>query len=491
MVETTQPQESLIGTVLKNATFGTLGIIVLKLANFLFNVFVVRRLGDDRMGQYATALAFVGVLQIIAELGITQYVMREIARDHGKVKTYFWNLVVLRVLLALFSLALIPVLGYLYGYRGDVLLGIAIYTSSFLLAAISMPLIMVLTAHEKLGQVTLINVGSQIIFMIIGTVILLSGLSFVWLIANNLVGLTFNGLLSYVFIRRLKIEGFRFNLNTRLWLPMIRAGLPFGINGLMMSIAYSIDTVILSRFVPDAEVGWYGVAYSLVFALLSFMGGFKQALVPSLSRVYAQDESVVKRWYQAMVRMIVTISLPIAVGGFLLASQIINFLYTAEFAPSALALKILIWDVPLLMFANYAGDMTTISNKERAAARIYTINTTANVVLNLLLIPRFGMLGAAVVTVLTDLISALQFYLLLRNQMSLPPVRAMILKAGAAAALMGGVVLLLRPLHFLIAIAAGVVIYFALAFLFRLLGPDELNLLRRVFASLRQRFAHE
>lgn len=485
----TSSQGSLAGLIFKNAAFVTVGMVLLKVANFIFHVYVVRRLGDNRMGQYATALAFVGIFQILAELGITQFVSREIARDREKIHTYFWNLVVVRALLALLNMAFIPILGSLFGYSGDVLLGIAVYTASFLLAALSFPLTMVLTAREKLGHVTIVNVASQVTFILLGSVFLLSGLGFIWLIVANLAGLLIQSLLAFLFIRRLEITGFGFHLEPSTWLPMIRAGLPFGIISLMLSIAFSIDTVMLSKFVADNEVGWYGVAYNLVFSLMIFMGGFSQAIVPSLSRVFVHDAEEIKRWYQATVKFILLISLPIAVGGFLLAYPIFSFLYTDEFLPSALAFQILVWDVPLLMYAAFAGDMTTITDQERAAARIYTINTVANVVINLILIPKFGMIGAALVTVLTDLISAIQFYLLFRQKLALPSIRSLAMRIAGAALLMGGAVWLLRSYHFGLAIVAGMLVYFILSVLLGVIGKTEFALVRRVIGKLHVRQA--
>jgi O-antigen/teichoic acid export membrane protein len=97
-------------------------------------------------------------------------------------------------------------------------------------------------------------------------------------------------------------------------------------------------------------------------------------------------------------------------------------------------LQILIWDVPFMMFSSFCGNMTTIIGAERAAARIYTLNALANILLNMYAIPSFGLVCAALVTVTTDLIGALQFYLLLRRKLKLPN---MLWGRIAAAMLMG------------------------------------------------------
>lgn len=483
MNNNTQP--SLTGLILKNATFVTVAAFLLKGINFVFNVFVVRRLGDDRFGQYSIVLAFVGIFQIFAELGMSQYVMREIARDRSKATSLFWNLVALRVLLALLAMVAIPIAASRVGYSSELVLGIFIYTISFLLSAFSVPLASLLTADERLGYLSVIDVLAQVVFILFGSIFLFSGLGFIWLIVASLISLLPRIIVGAWALRRTVFRSLPFQIDIHLWPHLIRSGLPFGIISLMLSIAFSIDTVMLSWVVPEEVVGWYNVAYKLVFSLMIFFGGFQTAIVPSLSRVYVNDPHEVQRWYRASVKTIMLISLPIAVGGMLTAFPLIRFLYTDEYLPAALALQILIWDVPVLMFAAFCGDMTTIITEERSAARIYTINTIANVLLNWLFIPRFGLVGAALVTVVTDVISAIQFHLLLSRRLNLPNMIWVLVRIILAAALMAIPVWFARNLNLFVMVAIGMVTYAVLILAFRVLTEHDWALILRVLRRLR------
>jgi O-antigen/teichoic acid export membrane protein len=158
---------------------------------------------------------------------------------------------------------------------------------------------------------------------------------------------------------------------------------------------------------------------------------------------------------------------------------LIRFLYTDEFLPSALALQILIWDVPLLMFTGFCGNMTTIIGEERAAARIYAINAIANIILNFYAIPHFGIVGASLVTVVTDLIGALQFHFLLRQKLNLPGMTWIFGRILIAAALMGFVLKLAGDLNMFLLIGLGIVIYGSFALGLRLLDDRERNLISR------------
>jgi O-antigen/teichoic acid export membrane protein len=276
-----------------------------------------------------------------------------------------------------------------------------------------------------------------------------------------------------------------FELNPKLWPHIIRAGLPFGIVSLMLSIALSIDTVMLSWFRTEEIVGYYNVSYNLVIAMMVFFWGFKEAIVPSLSKVFVTDPTQVEKWYYHSVKVIIIISIPIAVGGFLIAYPLIRFLYTDTFLPSALGLQILIWDVPLLMFAGFCGNMTTIIGAERSAARINTINTIANVGLNLVFIPRFGLVGAALITVVTDLISSIQFYFLLRKQLNLPDVKSILARVIIAAIIMAVPVQMVVHMHVLIPMAVGTVVYFVLIIALRVVGNEELLFVQKAARKIK------
>lgn len=466
-------------TIFRNTLFITSGSTIIRLVGFLFSVYIIRDLGGAQYGQYAIVLQFVGLFQIFLELGMTQFVMRSIAQDRSRTETLLWNLVVLRVLLALAGLILIPVIGILFGYSQEMVLGIFLYSTSFIFAAFLVPLQTVLVGHERYDYATVLNVIGRLGFFALGGILLLLGGGYISLIAASLLVMPFQIAYAAWTVRKQHIVTLRPTIQPRTWPSILRSGLPFGIISLFLTIAFSIDTVMLSWYEPDYAVGWYNVAYGLIPSFLFFFGGFSNAIIPSLSKTYVTDPVEVNRWYRASVKFILMISMPIAVGGMILSIPLILFLYTDEYLPSAIALKVLIWDVPFIMFASFGGNMTTIVSEEKSAARIYGINMAANVLLNLIAIPRFGVIGAALVTVVTDFIGALQFHFLLRRKLELPAVASVLVRVIAASAIMGLIIWQLDDWNMFMLIGLGAVIYGGLLIVFRVLTHDEWKAIRQ------------
>lgn len=466
-------------TIFKNTLIITSGSTFLKLIGFLFSVYVIRSFGGSQYGQYSIVLQFVGLFQIFLELGMTQYVMRSIAQDRTRSESLLWNLVALRLLLALSGMIIIPLMGIIMGYSSEIILGILLYSTSFVFAAFLMPLQSVLESNERYDYVTLVDLIGRILFFALGGLFLLVGGGYITLIVASLLVIPPQLVVTVWTIRRHHLAPLRPVIQPRTWPQLLRSGLPFGLISLFLTIAFSIDTIMLSWYEPDNVVGWYNVAYGLIPSFLFFFGGFQRAVVPSLTKSFVNDPVTVNRWYLSSVKFIILISIPIAVGGMVLAVPLILFLYTDEFLPSALALKILIWDVPFIMFASFCGNMTTIVSEEKAAARIYGINTIANVGLNLIAIPMFGLVGAALVTVITDFIGAIQFHILLRRKLELPNMASILLRAVAASFIMGIAIWLVRDWNMFLLIGLGLVIYSVLLLIFRVLTHDEWNAIRQ------------
>jgi O-antigen/teichoic acid export membrane protein len=283
-------------------------------------------------------------------------------------------------------------------------------------------------------------------------------------------------------VRKHKLMSFRPRIEINSWPSILRSGLPFGVISLFLTIAFSIDTVMLSWFETDAAVGWYNVAYGLVQSIPFFFTGFSKAILPSLSKTYVFDPIEVNRWYRTSIKFILIVSLPIAVGGMILSIPLIRFLYTDEYLPSAIALKVLIWDIPFLMFTSFGGNITTIVNEERAAARIYGINTLANVILNLIAIPRFGVIGASLVTVVTDFVGALQFHFFLKRKMDLPDITGILIRAVAASTIMGLIIWKLPNWNLFLLIGLGALIYGIALVVSGVITRDEWSMIRHGLA---------
>ncbi|MBI5669090.1 MAG: oligosaccharide flippase family protein [Chloroflexi bacterium] len=490
MTSTEQPRRSAGRMIARNTLFGLGAQFALRVASFIFTILVIRTLGGEAFGQYSIVLAWASLFSVIGDLGINQYLAREIARDPKKADELFWDTVALRFVLALIASIITTAGAALNGYSGNIVLGVVIYTGSYFLQAVLAPLGSLLTGNERVDIMSTMSVVTQILFMIFAGLFLYLGLNFIWVVIASVINLPIVIVLQYLAIRRNHLGPPRFHLNPSLWWFVIKHGLPFGVVHLSLSFAFRVDTVLLSGHVSDTQVGWYNAAYNLTLTLLTLTRTFNDAILPTLAREHVYNPNSVRPWYYHSVKVMLLIGLPIAVGGMLTADKLVQILYEPNFAPAALALAILVWDIPVVMYHSFCGNMTTSIKREGSAARIYGSLGIINLLLNLLFIPRFGILGASLATVLTDLAGAAQFYFLFRHEFGAGLGFTRLARIGIGAALMGVLVYLLRDWNFVVITLAAAVFYALFVWLSGAFSLEErTRLVQFVARRLRLRMA--
>lgn len=481
--------------VARNSLFSLGGQIAVKLLSFAFTVFVVRRLGDATFGRYSTALAYVYLFAIFSDLGLGTYMVREIARDRSRMVELLGNVIVLRLLLSAGTVALIVGSAAALGRPGDMLIGVFVAGCMLFAFAIQGPLDSVLIGRERLDYSAVFSVVTQLVFVGLGTLVLLRGLSYVWLLAAQLVSVLAAAALSAIVVRRRLSSGgaageppplstFFTRLAIRTWPGLVRAALPFGVIGFTLGLSYHLDTVLLSTYRSDAEVGWYRAAYNLIFTLTMISHAICLALYPSLTRQRASMPQGLVRAYERALQYLFMLSIPIAVGTTILAGPIILTLYREALAPAVVPLRILIWVLPLLFLSEFLGYVVIIADREQRAARALIVSTTCNVLLNLLLIPRFGYLAASVVTVITEAVLVGQYLWELRGELAGVRRAEVFGKPLLAALVMGFVLLLLemleaplgnQPIWLAVRIALGGAVYAGVLWALKALGPEEVR----------------
>lgn len=472
------PQRNPKRIVVRNTLFGIVAQLALKATNFLFTVFIVNQLGGSAYGQYTIVLAWVGLVSFIGDMGITTYLSREVARDSSKANDLFWDTVTLRFILAIIcSIVTIGAAQILTDYSSDMILGIGLYTITYFFSMFIAPLGSLLTGNERVDIASVLNVVMQVSFMIVAGTFLLLNLGFVWLVLAGPLTMPLVLILHVWAVRRYKIGPPRFRINPRMWWSVLKAGLPFAFIQLAITFALRIDTIVLSGYVSDEMIGWYNTAYNLTLTLTGFAVSFNNALFPTLTREHENNPEIVRPVYYRLVKMLMFISLPIAVGGMLTSGKIVEFLYKPDIFPAAIPLAILVWDIPLSMYHMFSSYMSTAIRTERRAAVIYISMGVTNLVLNLLLVPLFGVIGAAFSTIITDLVGAAQFYLLLRGKLGAGLGFNRLVRLGLVTGLMGFLIFILREQSLFLIIPVSAIAYLGMIWVSGAFTAEERGLL--------------
>ena len=450
--------QSFMAVVARNSAFVLGSQVLIKIIAFAFNVYVVRRLGAGHFGQYATVMAYVAIFGIFTDLGLAPYSVREMAEDRSRTSWLLPNSIAIRVILSLIVTCIAPLSALWLGKEEHLVLGILIASAGQLVWAFQGPLASALIARERLDYSATFTLVERLVFWGLGTLALVSGIGFIGLIVASLAGVGVRAMLSgWVLFRRLGVG--RLELAVRRWPALLRSALPFGVSGIAFVLRRRFDTILMSFVLTDEAVGWYNVPITLIGMLLLLAVSVGQSMYPSMVRAYKTNASVLRRLVRRAIRYLLIISLPIAVGGVILADKIVVTLYTEEFVNSGRILQIMLCALPCLFLLELLGRLANTLHREQQLARMTVINAGITIALNLALIPTLGVIGAALALVGGRVINLVQNWLLIGHERLVGRHWGGLLRTALAAGLMGVAVFFLRELHLAVSIGGGALLY--------------------------------
>ncbi len=266
-----------------------------------------------------------------------------------------------------------------------------------------------------------------------------------------------------------------------MWADYIKVSIPFGLIKLWVNWSLRIDLIILAWFWTNQVVGWYGAAHAIILGIIVISSSVNAALYPRLSRQFTEDPRLMASIYEFAIKYLLVIALPIAGGISLVAGKTVELLYGAQYAPTALALAIIIWILPLVSISEFFRYVLLVTNREKVAVQTLLFAALLHVVLNLWLVPTYGFLAAAVVSVASELVLILLYIHHLKREFKSINFGNVVLKPLAATLILIGVVTILSPNGLILQVGLGALAYF---FAIWVLGVVNLDDFRQLLFSL-------
>jgi O-antigen/teichoic acid export membrane protein len=185
--------------------------------------------------------------------------------------------------------------------------------------------------------------------------------------------------------------------------PLVRRAAPYVGSTLLGLMIFNADLIFLRAIRGPESVGHYAAAYAPVSLVLNVGVAYALSLLPTLTRLQS-DPAVQRSVYHTSAAHVVAGALPIAVGGFVFAPQIIALVFGDGYAPAALPLRVLLLSVPVSLLRDVPVMAVLSRGREDLVLRVVATSALTNLALNAALIPKFGMLGAAVATLSTEVL---------------------------------------------------------------------------------------
>lgn len=371
----------------------------------LVGVWVARYLGPEQFGQFNYALAFVGIFGAIAGLGLNSIVVRDIVRDPQSADTTLGTAFVMQAVGGLLAILVINIaITWIHPDDEFTRVIVAILSLSLLFKAADVVRFW-FESQIQSRYIVWVENSAFLLMAAIKVAMILSQaslLAFVWLSLAE-AAVVAVGLLA---IYAMKGGHFhRWQSNSVRSQSLFRDSWPLLLAGLAVTIYMRVDMVMLQEMSGAHEVGIYAAATRLseiwYFLPMVIVG----SVSPSIIKCHSTDAALyiarLRNLYFLMVWLAIALSLPIS----LLSRQIISILYGKEFEEAASVLAIHLW-ASLAVFLGAASSQHLLVNGWLKISFYRTlIGMVSNIILNLLMIPSMGAVGAAIATVISYFIA--------------------------------------------------------------------------------------
>jgi len=388
--------------IAKNMMVLFLARIVSILFGFFYVMYTARYLGPANYGILSFALALNGIFRVITNFGLDPLTVREVARDKSLARRYLANGIVLKLIFGTLTFLIVALVVNFLRYPGLTRRVVYIITFSTIVTGINNLFNDIYQAFERMEFISIGQILQSVLSLVFAIVAIKLGMdvlyfAMIYLIAN-LITLGYHiVIMTWKFLKP-KIE-----IDLRFWKSVVKEAWQFALMTIFVSIYYWMDSVMLSYMKGDKVVGWYSAAYNVILLVLVISQIYFTAIFPNLSRHYKNTQTFNYIYYKSLIYM-AFIAFPLGILTTLLSEKIILAIYKEAYLPASLALKVLIWaDVCIFISLNF-GYVFNALNRQDIATKATGIGALVNVVLNLILIPKYSLVGAAVATVITEFI---------------------------------------------------------------------------------------
>ena len=363
-------------------------------------IFLVRYLGPEKLGIYSFVITLLFIFNSFSDSGISMFLTKEMAQDRTKTQKLFSNHFSIQTVITVIAILLLCIVAHSANsllMRNMLLIGgLGVLFNNCIL-----PFAAVLMAHEDMK----FNTISALIGGIATVLITVIGIYWQFDLYYFMLLAIIPSLISFivVFILGVKYIKIQFSWNRTVIKKIILSSLPFfalTATGLLYS---RMDLLMLKVMDSNQAAGLYNVAYKIIFFLFVIPASVRSAIYPMFANYHKNSKDKLLFAISKTIKYMLIISILISIVIFLYADSLVYILFGKQFHQSAECLKLLVW-----MFIPYCGYIVSMfylnaGGDIKYVTKISLAGLIANIGLNLYLIPQYSLNGAAMATVITEI----------------------------------------------------------------------------------------
>lgn len=436
---------------------------------------ITRYLGREGFGMYTTITAFLMFFGIVVNFGLTTITVQMISERDDGLEKIIGNIFTLRLVSSAICLGIAPLVSLFFPYPPIVKIGIALTTFAFLFQMLTETIVGIFQKYLQTWKPAVAEFASRIVFI----AIVILAIYFKMGILAMMVALNIANLAAFIFTfyYAQKLIKIRLIFDWPVWKKILIRAWPIGVSIILNLIYLKTDILILSVYKTQADVGLYGAPYKLIDAITTFAMMFMGLILPLLASAWAKkDLSRFRQVFQKTFNLLIITIVPMAVGGYFVAKKIMVFVSGEAFAPSGQILSILVLGAGALFLGSFFAHTIVAIDKQKKIIFWYGLDALLSLIGYFIFIPRYSYIGAAWVTVFSEVMIAVMSAVIVFREAQIAP-KTLIISAKAILACLPMAALLYFMKDWPVAalMSAAVVIYIIFIIIFRGITMEEVK----------------
>lgn len=382
-----------------NVIWATLGKVARILTEFIVGIFVARYLGPEQFGLMNYVISYVAIFNIIAEFGLSNIEIRELAKRPKERNVLLGSSFIVRGILSIVTYILILFSVWFSDADSETSTLILIYGSTVFFTVFEL-IRNYFTSIVKNKYIVITGIIRNIIGALVKVFLLLVDAPLVFFIC----ALVFDGLIivcGYITSYKHEIGKFTWVYNFRVAVSLLKEAFPLLLSGAAVVVYQRIDQVMIKEMLDNSAVGYFSVATKFADFLLFIPLIMAQTISPMLVVIKENNHEDYRQKAQCYVDAVTWISILLSLFTSIFSFYLIRYTFGFEYISAVPVLQILSFKAILSALQNSSGQLIIVDGKQRLAVLRNILGLVMCVVGNYVLIPRFGIVGSAWATLIT------------------------------------------------------------------------------------------
>jgi len=394
-------------TVAQNTSFLTAASILQKVISFFYFIFVARIIQVENTGVYFFAIAFTTIFIVVADFGMGSVLTREVSRYPDRSASYFNTVFWTKFVFGAGTYLLVVLFANVLKYPETTKLLIYISGITMFLDNLTGAFNSIFRAKKNLIYESFGLIVSQLTTLLIGTFALLNHWPLVWLILAYTIPSFLNLIYISTFLKKVYGIGVHFVWHSQVFKIFLATALPFALAGIIGRLFSYSDSLLMSKLLSAKELGWWSVPYKITFAFQFIPVALTASVYPVFSGLFLSEKSAIGPLFEKSWRYLFVIIFPVAFGLMAVADPVVRQVFGQQFAPSVAPLRVLLISLIFGFLSFIPGALLNATNKQKIQTGLMAMALMISVILNLILLPRLGITGAAVAALTSNAVLCL------------------------------------------------------------------------------------